>query len=47
MKKWCIQVTEENLPIVGKWFDEKIKETYIKIIGEYRDCSFTNNWLKK
>ena len=22
MKKWCIKVTEENLPIVGKWFDE-------------------------
>ena len=27
--------------------DEKIKETYIKINGEYRDCVFTNNWLKK
>ena len=21
MKKWCIKVTEENLPIVGKWFN--------------------------
>lgn len=22
MKKWCIEVTSENLPIVGKWFNE-------------------------
>ena len=22
MKKWCIKVTSENLPIVGKWFNE-------------------------
>lgn len=22
MKKWCIKVTEENLPVVGKWFNE-------------------------
>ena len=21
MKKWCIKVTEENLPIVGEWFN--------------------------
>ena len=21
MKKWCIKVTSENLPIVGKWFN--------------------------
>ena len=27
--------------------EEKIKETFIKINGEYRYCIFTNNWLKK
>jgi peptidyl-prolyl cis-trans isomerase SurA len=37
----------KRITAIGKWFDEKIKETYIKIIGEYRDCTFTNNWLKK
>ena len=20
--KWCIKITEENLPVVGKWFNE-------------------------
>jgi peptidyl-prolyl cis-trans isomerase SurA len=29
-----------------KWFDETIKNTYVKVLVEYRDCDFTNNWLK-
>ena len=42
-----LALKEKRITAIGKWFDEKIKETYIKIIGEYRDCDFTNNWLKK
>ena len=42
-----LALKDKQITAIGKWFDEKIKETYIKIIGEYRDCSFTNNWLKK
>lgn len=42
-----LALKEKQIKAIGKWFDEKIKETYIKIISEYRDCSFTNNWLKK
>jgi peptidyl-prolyl cis-trans isomerase SurA len=38
---------EKQIKAIAKWFDEKIKDTYIKIVGEYRDCVFTNNWLKK
>ena len=38
---------EKQIKAIGKWFDAKIKDTYIKIVGEYRDCVFTNNWLKK
>ena len=37
---------EKQIHAIGKWTNEKIKETYIKINGEYRDCEFTNNWLK-
>jgi peptidyl-prolyl cis-trans isomerase SurA len=37
----------KQIKAIGKWFEEKIKETFIKINGEYRDCVFTNNWLKK
>ena len=42
-----LALKSKRITSIGKWFDEKIKETYIKIIGEYRDCAFTNNWLKK
>lgn len=43
----AIALKEKQIKEIGKWFNEKIKETYIKINGEYRDCTFTNNWLKK
>jgi peptidyl-prolyl cis-trans isomerase SurA len=42
-----LALKEKQFSAIGKWFDEKIKETYVKIIGEYRDCDYTNNWLKK
>ena len=40
------ELKEKQIKAIAKWTDEKIKETYIKINGEYRDCEFTNNWLK-
>ena len=42
-----LALKEKQIKAIGKWFDDKIKDTYVKIIGEYRDCTFTNNWLKK
>ena len=42
-----LALKEKQIKAIAKWFDEKIKETYIKIVGEYRECDFTNNWLKK
>jgi len=42
-----LALKEKQLKAIGKWFDQKIKETYIKINGEYKECTFTNNWLKK
>lgn len=38
---------EKQLKEVARWTTEKIQETHIKINGEYRDCEFANNWLKK
>ncbi len=32
---------------IGKWQDNKIKDTYININAEYRNCEFNSNWLKK
>ena len=42
-----LALKEKQIKRVGEWSAEKIKETYIKINGEYRDCAFTSNWLKK
>lgn len=43
----ALALKEKQIKEIGKWFDEKIKDTFIKINGEYRTCDFTNNWLKK
>lgn len=42
-----LALKEKQFKAIGKWFDAKIKDTYIKIVDEYRDCSFANNWIKK
>ncbi|WP_313804469.1 peptidylprolyl isomerase [Flavobacterium sp.] len=47
MKIKELALKEKQLKAVAKWTEEKINETYIKINGEYRDCEFASNWLKK
>ncbi|WP_407647448.1 peptidylprolyl isomerase [Flavobacterium azooxidireducens] len=42
-----LALKEKQFDAIGKWANEKIMETYIKINGEYRNCEFMNNWLKK
>ncbi len=42
-----LALKEKQIKAIAKWSEEKIRETYVKINGEYRDCTYTNNWLKK
>ena len=42
-----LALKEKQFEAIGKWSNEKILETYIKINGEYRNCQFMNNWMKK
>ena len=42
-----LALKEKQLEAIAKWSEDKIKETYVKVNGEYVGCSFTNNWLKK
>ena len=37
----------KQLKAIAKWMKEHIEKTYIAINGEYRNCKFENNWLKK
>lgn len=32
---------------VEKWVTKKLIDAYVNIQGEFRDCKFRNNWLKK
>lgn len=40
-------LNEKKVIAIEKWQKEKILDTYIKVTGEYRDCEFASNWLKK
>ena len=42
-----LALRDKQIKQISKWSEEKINETYIKINDEYRNCDFTNNWLKK
>ncbi len=42
-----LALKEKQIKAIGKWTEEKIKETFVKIGSDYKDCIFTNNWLKK
>ena len=42
-----LALRDKQIKEIAKWSEEKIKETYIKISDDYKDCDFANNWLKK
>lgn len=42
-----IALKDKQISTIAKWTGEKIEQTYIKINGEYRDCNFASDWLKK
>ena len=42
-----LALRNKQIKEIAKWTEEKIKETYIKINDEYKDCEFANNWIKK
>ena len=37
----------KSFKAIEKWQEEKIKDTYIKVNGEHRKCTFSSNWLKQ
>lgn len=42
-----LALKEKQFDEIAKWMDEKIKDTYINVAADSRDCDFANNWLKK
>lgn len=41
-----LALRDKQLKEIEKWQKEKIKETYIKVNGKYRDCDYTSDWVK-
>jgi peptidyl-prolyl cis-trans isomerase SurA len=41
-----LALKEKQIKEIAKWSAEKIKDTYVKVNGEYRQCKFANNWVK-
>jgi len=41
-----LALKEKQIKEIAKWSGKKIKDTYIKVNGEYRNCKFANQWVK-
>jgi peptidyl-prolyl cis-trans isomerase SurA len=41
-----LALREKQLKTIKEWIGDHIEETYISVNGSYRDCDFSNKWLK-
>lgn len=42
-----LALQDKQFKAIGEWQEDAIMETYIKINGDFRNCDFNGNWLKK
>jgi len=42
-----LALRKKQIESIRKWQKEKILDTYIKVNGDYRNCEYSGNWLKK
>ena len=42
-----LALQDKQFKAIQKWTKEAIMDTYIKINGDFRNCDFQSNWLKK
>lgn len=43
IQEWALQ--DKKLKVIGKWIDEKAKDTYVKIIDEFNYCNYVHKWM--
>lgn len=41
-----LALRQKQEKVIGKWSEGKIKDTYINVGTDYRNCPFTNKWVK-
>jgi peptidyl-prolyl cis-trans isomerase SurA len=44
IQQWALQ--DKKLKAIGKWINEKAKDTYIKIIDSFDYCDFVHKWME-
>ncbi|WP_036145445.1 peptidylprolyl isomerase [Maribacter sp. Hel_I_7] len=42
-----LALTEKKYNAIKKWMDKHIKDTYISVNDQNKDCEFANNWVKE
>ena len=42
IRDWALQ--DKQIKTVGKWINNRAKNTYVRIIDEYKLCNFDNKW---
>ena len=45
IREWALQ--DKKMKTIDEWIDHKAKNTYVRIIEEYRTCDFDHDWGKK
>ena len=46
MKIQELALREKQYNAIKKWMDDHIKDTYVSVTEENRNCEFANNWIK-
>lgn len=42
IRGWALQ--DKQMRTIGEWIDNKVKNTYVRIIAEYNSCNFDHEW---
>jgi len=42
IQQWALQ--EKQMKAINKWIDEKAKQTYVRVVDEYKTCPFVHQW---
>ncbi len=45
IQEWALQ--QKKMVAIDEWVDDKIKDTYVRIIESYQSCQFDHDWILK
>ncbi|MEZ8002956.1 MAG: peptidylprolyl isomerase, partial [Patiriisocius sp.] len=42
-----LALRQKQIKTIEQWQEQKIKDTYINVNKDYRECDFASDWVKK